>query len=289
MLTTYATAAGRPTRFLVAISLLSTLAGGCSGSTPSSLTSPEPTTSTPAPPVSSPASTEAPTVSPAPASASPGSFARNPAPIDPGQTYVQAIDPAGFVAGVTHPFFPLAPGTTLVYGGAERVEITVLTETKVILGVTTTEVHDQVFVDGVLAEDTLDWYAQDRQGNVWYFGEQTAEYQDGKVTSTAGTWEAGVNGAQPGIIMLADPRVGDAYRQEFLAGEAEDLATVTGLSGFITVPAGSWSGADVMVTEEWTPLEPDRREEKIYVRGIGVVQSRAILGGSEVVQLETFK
>src|SRR5262249_39798178 len=148
-------------------------------------------------------------------------------------------------------------------------------------------VSDTVFAAGVLAEDTLDYYAQDRQGNVWYMGESTAEYENGKVTSTAGSWEAGVDGALPGIIMLADPQVGDQYRQEFHAGDAEDLAQVTALSGSVKVPAGSWSGTDVFVTEEWTPLEPDVRERKTYVRGIGNVKTETIKGGKEVVVLDS--
>jgi len=215
-------------------------------------------------------------------------FPRNPAPIVEGATYEQHIDPADFVAGIDHPFFPLAPGMKFVFDGAEHVEVTVLPETKMILGVRTTVVRDQVFVDGVLEEDTLDWFAQDRDGNVWYFGEKTAELdKHGKVTSTAGAWVGGVDGAQPGIVLLAMPQAGDSYRQEFLAGEAEDLAAVTAVSGAITVMGKAWSGTDVLVTEEWTPLEPDVRERKTYVRGFGVVESRTIKGGTDVTTLTT--
>ena len=146
-----------------------------------------------------------------------------------------------------------------------------------------------MFVDSVLEEDTLDYYAQDRDGNVWYFGETTAELDEkGKVTSTAGSWIGGVDGAHPGIVMLALPQVGDSYRQEYLAGEAEDLAVVTALTGTIKVMGRTWSGADVLVTEEWTPLEPDVRERKTYVRGLGVVESRMIKGGTELTTLSKY-
>lgn len=212
-------------------------------------------------------------------------FPRNPALIVEGQPYVQAIDPAMFVSGVDNPFFPMVRGSMFVFDGDEHVEVNVEVGGKEILGVYTTIVRDQVFVDGQLAEDTRDWYAQDAQGNVWYFGEETAEYENGQVTSTAGSWEAGVDGAQPGIVMLADPQAGDTYRQEFLAGEAEDLAEVIATTGTIASAAGSWSGTDVLVTEEWTPLEPDVRERKTYARGVGVVETRTIKGGDEVTTL----
>ena len=222
-------------------------------------------------------------------SASPSTAAvdRNPAVYLEGQPYEVTIDPADFVAVIDNPFMPLKPGTKVTFDGAERIEIAVGTETKTILGVPTTVVRDQVFSDGELAEDTLDWYAQDRAGNVWYFGEKTAEYDEGKVVSTAGSWEGGVDGAQPGVIMLADPQVGDVYRQEFYEGEAEDLAEVTGVGGSITIPFGTFT--NVLVTEEWTPLEPDVRERKTYVPGIGVVETRQIKGGDDVTQLSGFK
>ena len=239
--------------------------------------------------VSSPPSTS-PSTAPSVAlveSPSPAPFARNPAKIVSGTPYRQKIDPANFVATIDNPFFPLAPGTKWTYGGDEKVVVTVTTDTKMILGVPATVVRDRVFVGGELEEDTFDWFAQDVAGNVWYFGEQTAEYTNGKVSSRAGSWTGGVDGAQPGIVMLAQPRAGDAYRQEYLAGEAEDLAKVTALSGKVTVPAGSYS--DVIVTEEWTPLEPSIRERKIYARGVGLVDSRMIKGGTEVVQLVAVK
>jgi hypothetical protein len=210
---------------------------------------------------------------------------RNPAPIVEGERYVQTIDPGMFIEGVDNPFFPMVVGSTFVFDGDEHVEVKVLPETKEILGVRATVVSDKVLVDGELVEDTRDWYAQDRQGNVWYFGERTAEYKNGEVTSTAGSWEAGVDGAQPGIVMLADPQAGDRYRQEFYAGEAEDLAEVTAVTGTVSSKAGSWSGPDVLVTEEWTPLEPDVRERKTYARGVGVVEIQTIKGGHGLTKL----
>jgi hypothetical protein len=244
------------------------------GSTPSAVATPGSTESAP------PAATSTPR---------PPAFARNPAPIVEGTPYRQSIDPADFVASVDHPFLPLAHGAKFVFDGDEHVEVTVLPETKVILGVATTAVHDQVFVDGVLEEDTLDYYAQDRDGNVWYFGETTAELdKNGKVTSTAGSWIGGEGGAYPGIVMLARPQAGDSYRQEYLAGEAEDLAVVTALTGTIKVMGTTRSGADVLVTEEWTPLEPDVRERKTYVWDLGVVESRMIKGGTERTTLSSY-
>ena len=231
------------------------------------------TTTAEATPATTPATTPVPT------------FPRNPAPIVEGQPYVQTIDAAMFVDRITNPFLPWIPGSRFVFDGTEHVEVTVLPDTKEILGVRTTVVHDQVFSDGEVTEDTLDWYAQDRQGNVWYFGEQTAEYENGKVVSTEGSWTGGVDGAQPGIVMLAQPQVGDTYRQEFLQGEAEDMAAITAVTGSVSTKVGTWSGSDVLVTEEWTPLEPDVREQKTYARGFGVVEAHLIKGGKEQTKL----
>jgi hypothetical protein len=163
------------------------------------------------------------------------------------------------------------------------VRVTVTDNTKDILGISATVVRDQVFVDGKLAEDTLDWYAQDRQGNVWYMGEDTKEYEDGKVVSTEGSWEAGVDGAQAGVIMPAQPEIGLTYRQEYYEGEAEDLAKAVALDETVEVPAGFFIG--VLVTEDWTPLEPKLLERKYYAPGIGVVFERLIKGGEEVLRL----
>ena len=204
----------------------------------------------------------------------------NPAAVVEGEPYQPAIDPADFVAVIDNPYFPLIPGTTHVFEGAgEHVEVTVTTDTKVIMGVTCVVIHDQVLVDGEVAEDTYDWYAQDRWGNVWYFGEDTAEYEHGVVTTTAGSFEAGVNGAQPGILMLGAPQVGDYYWEEFYAGEAEDQARVTSLAEMgIEVPYGRYD--QVLMTENTTPLEPGLIERKWYASGIGVI-AEELLGSGE--------
>ena len=201
------------------------------------------------------------------------------------------INPQDFTTVINNPFFPLVPNTTYVYvgtteGSAARDEFAVTRRTKVILGVTCREVRDRGYIDGVLAEDTLDWFAQDTDGNVWYFGEDTKELDaNGNVVSTEGSWQAGVNGAQPGIVMEADPRVGDIYQQEFLTGVAEDMATVLALNKTVNVPFGSFKGC--LETEEFTPLEPGTIDHKFYGRGVGLVQSVALRGGRERLELVT--
>ena len=272
---------------IVAIAILTAACGPSDGSPTAvatgSVTPPSATTSATA----SPPSTASSAPSTPSASPSPSAFARNPAEIVEDKPYIQAIDPANFVATVDNPYFPLKPGTIWTFGGDEDIEVTVTTDTKLILGVATTVVRDRVFVNGALVEDTFDWFAQDRQGNVWYFGENTAEYRDGKVTSRKGSWTAGVDGALPGIVMLAQPQVGDAYRQEYYKGEAEDMAEVTAVTGKLTVPQGRYS--DILVTEEWTPLEPAVRERKTYGRDVGLIEARSIRSGSQLVQLEAMK
>lgn len=209
---------------------------------------------------------------------------RNPAALVIGQTYAPVIDAANFSNPIANDYFPLQPGVTAVFdGGEEHVKVTVTAETKVIMGITTHVITDQVFVDGELQEDTVDWYAADNLGNVWYFGEQTAEYENGQISTTEGSWEAGIDGALPGIIMLADPRVGDAYRQEFYAGTAEDVAKVYGVEESITVPRDTFDR--VLVTEDWSLLTPDVHERKWYAPNIGVVYEETISGGSGSLSL----
>ncbi len=191
-----------------------------------------------------------------------------PAPYDP------VIDPANFVAKIDNPFFPLVPGTTFIYKGQTsdglmRDVFAVTHNTRVIDGVTCVEVHDSVFTDGELTEDTLDWFAQDKDGNVWYFGENTAELEDGLISTIDGTFMAGVDGDKPGIVMKAHPAVGDFYRQEFSLGNAEDEAETLGLNASVTVPYGSFQHC--LRSEETTPLEPDALEDKFYASGVGNV------------------
>jgi hypothetical protein len=186
--------------------------------------------------------------------------------------YDPVIDPANFVSRIDNPYFPLVPGTTFIYedhfaGSVMRDEFAVTHNTKVLDGVTCVEVHDSVFTDGALTEDTLDWFAQDRDGNVWYFGENTHELENGLITTIAGTFMAGVNGDKPGIIMKAHPAVGDFYRQEFSLANAEDYGETLSLNASVTVPYGSFEHC--LRSQETTPLEPDLLEDKFYALGVG--------------------
>jgi len=190
--------------------------------------------------------------------------------------YDPEIDPANFTTKIDNPLFPLKPGTTFIYEGQtsqglEHDEFIVTHKTRVIMGVTCVEVRDRVRLDGKLAEDTLDWFAQDLDGNVWYFGENTHELENGLITTIDGSFVAGVEGAKPGIVMEAHPRVSDFYRQEFDLGNAEDFAKVTGLNASVTVPFGSFTNC--LKTRETTPLEPDLLEDKLYCPGIGNVET----------------
>jgi hypothetical protein len=202
--------------------------------------------------------------------------------------YDWTVEATDFVSSVDNPYFPLVPGTTLVYRGQsdgerEVVTIEVTREMKEILGVTCVVVKDTVEIAGEIHELTFDWYAQDVDGNVWYMGEDSKEYEDGKVSSTEGSWEAGVDGALPGVIMPANPEVGLAYTQEHYAGEAEDKGKVVALHRTVSVPYGSFD--EVLVTEDWTPLEPRFLEHKHYAPGIGVVFEELVKGGDGAIRL----
>jgi hypothetical protein len=204
------------------------------------------------------------------------------------RAYEPGIRPADFGGPVDNPYFPLVPGSRWIYdgtqkAGTEHTVVEVTPDTKAILGVTAVVVHDTVSTAGAVKEDTFDWYAQDRKGNVWYFGEDTKEYENGVVVNTEGSWEAGVDGAKAGIIMKARPRPGVAYRQEYYRGHAEDFAQVLGKVDSVTVPAGSYH--DVLETKELTPLEPKLVEHKYYARGVGVVREVTVKGGSDRTQL----
>jgi hypothetical protein len=188
--------------------------------------------------------------------------------------YDPVIRPEDFVSEVTNQYLPLKPGTLFTYKSEDEDNtVEVLSETKTILGVTCTVVLDKVFEGGDLIEETYDWYAQDKDGNVWYMGEDSKTYSNGVITSTAGSWEAGVDGAKPGIIMKADPKPGDSYRQEYYEGEAEDMGDVVSLGESVTVPAGTYT--DCLKTRDWTPLEPGVSEFKYYAPGIGFVLETA--------------
>jgi hypothetical protein len=203
------------------------------------------------------------------------------------QAYDPVIRPEDFVDRVDNPFLPLIPGTTLNYvdsGGIETNEVAVLHDTLTILGVPITVVHDQVRANGVVTEDTHDWYAQNKDGTVWYFGEDTKTLDAaGNILSTEGSWRAGENGAKPGILMLAHPKVGEQYRQEYAPGIVADMGKVLSLKETATVPYGTF--ADCVETMEWTPLEPGDRAHKYYVRGIGPVLEESTRRGRQRLEL----
>lgn len=204
------------------------------------------------------------------------------------------VVPSQFVPTITNRYFPLEPGTTFVYEGRngddelERVEFEVTSETKKILGVTCVVVHDRAFVDGELEEDTFDWFAQHENGDIWYFGEDTKEIDNGRVVSTEGSWQAGVDGARAGILIQGTPVVGASYHQEYYKGEAEDMASVVRTDVSVAVRQGAY--VDCLQTREWTPLEPGVAEYKYYAPGVGLIKEEMAQGGTgglELVEIRT--
>ena len=195
------------------------------------------------------------------------------------------LDPGEFTTEIDNPYWPMKVGSRWVYretdaeGAVTRVEVTVTDQTKMISGIESVVVHDIVTEDGEVKEDTLDWYAQDADGNIWYLGEDTKEYENGKVSSTKGSWEAGVDGAQAGIIVPAHPKPGLSYREEYYKGEAEDAADVLSLNARAKVPFGTFD--HVLQTRNVTPLDPDLVEEKFYASGVGMVLAITVSGGSD--------
>ena len=214
--------------------------------------------------------------------------------IDPGDEgeYAPDIDPANYVDQIDNPYLPLLPGTQWVYEGVnedgetERIEVVVTTERREVMGVSAVVVQDTVYEDGELVEDTFDWFAQDVDGNVWYLGEDSGEYEDGELVSTEGSREAGIDGALPGNVMLADPTVGAAYRQEYNEDEAEDKGEVSQVGVSQTVIAGEYD--DIVVIREWNPLEPDVVEDKYHAPGVGVVLEQKVAGEEGRVELIEF-
>jgi hypothetical protein len=213
--------------------------------------------------------------------------------IDPGDggNYAPAIDAANFVDSVDNPYFPLVPGTRWVYEGTsegevERTEVEVLDERREIEGISAVVVRDTVYIDDEMVEDTHDWFAQDSEGNVWYLGEDSHEYENGQDVGTSGSWEYGVDGALPGIVMPAEPAVGDAYRQEYYPGEAEDMGEILEVGISHSIALGDYD--DVVVTEDWNPLEPDVVEHKWYARDVGMIAEAAVAGGDERAELVEF-
>ena len=199
----------------------------------------------------------------------------------------------GYSARVDNPWLPLKPGTTFVYKGvkdgrAQRDVVTVTHKTRTVNGAPCVVVFDRVFSGGHVSERTSDYYTQDQKGNVWYFGEDTAELDaKGHVTSREGTWHAGVKGAKAGIFMPARPRVGDGGFQEFWKGHAEDHFRVLSTNASVTVPYGSFKHA--LRTKETSPLEPGIVDNTYYVRGIGQVFEVTVKGGKETARLVSIR
>jgi hypothetical protein len=203
------------------------------------------------------------------------------------------LDPDDFTTRIDHPYWPMRPGSRWIYrettpdGGRQRVVVTATRRTRLIAnGVTARVVHDVVTEKGRRVEVTDDWYAQDRAGNVWYLGEATAEYEDGRRVSTDGSFEAGVDGAQPGVLLPARPRPGLRYRQEHYAGHAEDRARVMSLREQAQVPFGHFRRA--LMTRDWNRLEPRALEFKFYARGVGPVLAVDVSGGDGREELVRF-
>jgi hypothetical protein len=205
------------------------------------------------------------------------------------------LTPAEFTTRIDNPYWPMRPGSRWVYretapdGTRQRVVVTVTRRTKLIAnGVTARVVRDVVTEGRQLVEVTDDWYAQDRAGNVWYLGEATTEYEDGRPVSTEGSFEAGVDGAQAGVVMPARPRPGQSYRQEYYAGHAEDRAAVVSLREQVEVPFGHFRSGRVLMTRDLNPLQPEVQELKFYALGVGPVMALGISGEADREELVSY-
>jgi hypothetical protein len=200
-----------------------------------------------------------------------------------------ALAAPGFSTHIDNPYWPMRPGTRWVYReGTQRVAVRVTHRTKLVAaGIRGRVVRDTVTDGGMLVEDTSDWYAQDTKGNVWYLGEDTTEYDNGKPVSKEGSWEAGVDGAQAGIVVLAHPRVGRRYREEHYPGHAEDGAKVLSRGEQVEVPYGHFT--HVLMTKNFNPLEPKVLEYKFYARGIGPVLEIGVSGDRDMAELVRYR
>jgi hypothetical protein len=202
------------------------------------------------------------------------------------------LDPADFTTEIDNAYWPMSPGSRWVYrevenGDVQRVTVTVTDRTKTIDGIEARVVHDVVTTpDGKKVEDTFDWYAQDKDGNLWYLGEDTKEYEDGRVVSTEGSWEHGVDGAEAGIIVPAEPKQGLTYREEYYAGHAEDAAEVLSVEGKVQVPYGRFGNA--MITRNFSGIEPNVEELKFYAKGVGPVLELLVSGGAGRTELLSY-
>jgi hypothetical protein len=206
------------------------------------------------------------------------------------------LDPKDFTTRIDNPYWPMDPGTRWTYretdqeGAQLKVVVTVSDQTKKIAnGITARVVRDTVTRDGELIEDTLDWYAQDSEGNIWYLGENTAEFHNGKLITKAGSFEAGVDGAQPGIVMPADPQDGMQYRQEYYRGEAEDNGEILSTNEKVRSPFGQFDNA--LLTKDTITIEPNVLQYKLYAKGIGPVVALGVSGGpasrEDLINLDT--
>ena len=201
---------------------------------------------------------------------------------------IPVFDPVGCTSMVDNPYFPLRPGTILVYetrvGKTTEVDTVVVTrETRTVLGVTAVVVRDRTYRGGKLVEESFDWYTQDRKGNVWSLGEDTKDLRDGEVVSTAGAWEAGQDSACAGIVMPAIIEVGMEYRKGNRRGRVEDLAEVRSLDAKVTVLNDTFTAC--VETEDWSPLERGVLERNVYAPGLGLMMRRAVVGGDERMKL----
>jgi hypothetical protein len=204
------------------------------------------------------------------------------------------LDPANFTTDIDNSWWPMKPGSRWIYretdteGANQKVVVTVTNRTKTIAnGIEARVVHDVVTEDGEFVEVTDDWYAQDQDGNVWYLGEDTTEYENGKPVSKSGSFEAGVDGAEAGIIMPARPEPGRTYRQEYYKGEAEDQGTIVSLDQQAEAPAGHYM--PVLMTNDTNPLEPKVNEFKFFARGVGPVLAVSVSGGSDREELLSYR
>jgi hypothetical protein len=203
------------------------------------------------------------------------------------------MNPADFTTEIDNPYWPMKPGSRWIFretdaeGSVSRVVVTVLDKTKTIMGIEARIIHDQVSENGEVKEDTYDWYAQDAEGNLWYLGEDTTEYENGKPKTKEGSWEAGVDGALAGIILPAHPQVGMTYREEYYKGHAEDGAQIQGVDALVKVPYGRFEHG--IQTRNFSGIEPNVIEEKIYAKDVGVVLEITVSGGSDRTELLSYR
>jgi hypothetical protein len=201
------------------------------------------------------------------------------------------LDPSGFTTNIDNKYWPMHPGNHWVYrevenGEAQRVDVTVTNRTKMLGGIEARVVHDRVSRNGETLENTYDWYAQDSHGNLWYLGEDTAEYENGKLKTKEGSWAYGVDGAQPGVIVPAHPKQGMTYREEYYAGQAEDAAEVLNVGSQVQVPFGRFR--DALLTRNFSSIEPTVEEMKLYAKGVGPVMELLVSGGSGRTELLSY-